>query len=226
MKIISKINPRFFIYSFALPFTVILAGILMVAFLVVLPYLGINVSNVMASPIVPQALRDTAGFSNFQFTEFSKESTASYVKNVPSIFYLSIPELNIKNAKVETNSRSLSPDRLLGHYVGTSLPGEPGNSLIYGHSAFPLFYNPRDYKTIFSTVPTLSAGDNFYITYGAKTFSYEVVKKVTMKPDDIDIYKLGFEKYGESTVTLFTCVPPGAKTYRLMVVGRLVRGLL
>ena len=223
---VTKINPRFFLYSFALPFIVILSGVLMVAFLVVLPYFNIEVSSVMANPVVPQAVRNSSGFQNFQFNEFSKESTKSYVKNIPSIFYLSIPKLKIINAKVETNSTDLSPDSILGHYIGTALPGETGNSLIYGHSVLPFFYNPKDYKTIFSTVPTLNTGDKFSITFGNKTFDYEVVKKITMKPDDIDIYNLGFEKYGESTVALFTCVPPGAKTYRIMVVGKLVTSLL
>ncbi len=179
----------------------------------------------MTSQAIPKSFKEETGFSEFKFSELSKEASTSYeVKSVPATFTLSIPNLGISNAKVETNSTNLDPKNLLGHYKGTAIPGEVGNALIYGHSVLPIFFNPKDYKTIFSTLPKLKVGDNFYINFNGKELSYEVVDKITLKPSEVDVFDQNPAKIpGEnSTVTLMTCVPPGARTFRLLVVGKLL----
>ena len=132
-------------------------------------------------------------------------------------------QLGIKDAVTETNSLSLSPDLSLGHYRGSGLPGEVGNAFIYGHSVLPCFYNPKNYKTIFSTLHQLEIGDEFTIEYNNKTYTYKVEQKKILKPDEVDPLAGYKPKYlNESTVTLMTCSPPGTKINRLLVNAVLV----
>jgi len=105
-----------------------------------------------------------------------------------------------------------SPDEFLGHYKGSALPGEPGNAFIYGHSVLPWFFNPKNYKTIFSTLGDLEAGDKFSINYKGKEMIYEVKEKETLFPNEVNPLEIWRPKYlNESTVTLMTCWPAGTK---------------
>jgi LPXTG-site transpeptidase (sortase) family protein len=139
-------------------------------------------------------------------------------------FYLSIPKLKIDNATVEINSPSLTPDRSLGHYKGSSIPGQLGNSFIYGHSVLPWFYNPKNYLTIFSTLDKLDPGDTFNITYKEKTYTYKVVYTEVLPPSQVDpLAEFRPKQLNESTLTLMTCWPAGMKSKRLMVRALLVK---
>lgn len=169
-----------------------------------------------------------ASNQNFSFDELSKKSV-SIIRPVsaPKLFLISIPKLNIDNANVIVDDKSLTPDDALGHYVGTSLPGEAGNSFIYGHSSLPFFYNPSDYKTIFTKIPDLKNGDKIYIKIMGKKLTYSVKLGRELKPSEIDpyinYYPVGFNK---STVTLMTCTPPGTKNFRYIVVAELDKSIL
>jgi sortase A len=82
----------------------------------------------------------------------------------------------------------------------------------------PSFYNPKNYKTIFSTLGSLNIGDEFEIEYNNQTYKYRVEEKKTLKPDEVDPLAEFKPKYlNESTVTLMTCSPPGTKFKRLLV---------
>lgn len=225
-KLFSKINPSFFFLSFIFPAALITIGFLIIIFLVLIPYTDFKLSAVMLSPIVPTALKNSTGFEDFKFSELSSHVVSKpFIKNVPATFSLSIPKLGIKNAKVETNSLTLDPDKLLGHYRGTALPGDSGNAFIYGHSVLPYFYNPKDYKTIFSTLPSLNKGDLILLDFNGVIYKYEIAAKLTLKPSDVNVFDTNPAHISDTTsfVTLMTCAPPGAKTYRLLVVGRLIK---
>jgi len=143
--------------------------------------------------------------------------------NEPDYFYLTIPKLKIKDALVETEAKTLNPDDSLGHYPGTSLPGENGNSFIFGHSVLPWFFNSNNYKTIFSTLGKLEPGDEFYINYNNSEYTYVVESTEELSPDDVDPLATIKPKYlNESTVVLMTCSPPGTKLRRLLVNAILV----
>ncbi|MBP7859383.1 sortase [Patescibacteria group bacterium] len=145
--------------------------------------------------------------------------------NSPNFFKLSIPKLKIENAFVEIDSNTLDPREMLGHYKGTSLPGEAGNSFIYGHSSLPFLYNPKNYSTIFTKITELEIGDNFYVEIQNKILTYEIVFIKEMLPKEVNPYSLYYtgSKYAESasSVTLMTCTPAGTTKNRYIVVGRL-----
>ena len=132
-------------------------------------------------------------------------------------YYLSIPELKIKDAKVIIGGDDL--DKSLIHYTGTSLPGEYGNTVIFGHSVLPAFYNPKDYHAIFSTLPTLEKGDEILINYDGLEFKYKVEEYKEVKPDDIEMLEQRFDR---RTLSLVTCVPPGTYLRRGVIRANLI----
>ncbi len=133
-------------------------------------------------------------------------------------YTLSIPKLGIKDATAIIASDDLS--KSLIHYGGTALPGQYGNAVIIGHSTLPQFFNPKDYKTIFATLPTLKIGDEIFIKYDGVEYRYVVINMRVTDPDDLSPLA---QQFDDSYITLITCVPPGTTWKRLNVKARLVR---
>jgi LPXTG-site transpeptidase (sortase) family protein len=225
-------NKKFLAKSSLLPGFLVVSGFLIFVFQVLFPLVYFKTSDDTVSPLPKGSVLGVAtGFTDFEFGELGyvpegeKPEPVSAVQDaLPEYFYLSVPKLNIKDAAVETNSASLNPDKSLGHYKGSSIPGTVGNAFIYGHSVLPFFYNPRNYKTIFSTLDTLKPGDTFYIKYKDKKFDYIVESRAIVAPTLVNPLAEYKPKYlGESTVTLMTCVPPGTREKRLLVYGVMVK---
>jgi len=153
--------------------------------------------------------------SNFQKRTTQKEFTSENVKFFP----LSIPKLKIENATVAIGGEDLSENLI--QFPETALPGKPGNTVIFGHSILPLFYDPENYLAIFSTLYKLKAGDEAYVFYDGISFKYQVENVFEVKPDDIQILE---QDSSTSFLTLVTCTPPGdpRKPERLIVRARLI----
>ncbi len=132
-------------------------------------------------------------------------------------YNLSIPELGIEEATVQIGGEDLMTSLI--HYPGTALPGQYGNSVIFGHSVLPQFFNPEDYKTIFSTLPTLEKGDEIFVDFDGIRYRYLVRKIIEAKPDDVSILE---QNYDSQWLSLITCVPPGTYLKRLIVRAQLV----
>jgi len=73
-------------------------------------------------------------------------------------YYLTIPKLNITKAHVIVGGDDLT--KSLIQYMPRSMPGEFGNVAIFGHSTLPQLYDEKDYKTIFTYLPSLQKGFN------------------------------------------------------------------
>lgn len=131
-------------------------------------------------------------------------------------YTLSIPKLNITDAKVAVGGEDLS--KSLVHYIPTSLPGEYGNVAIFGHSSLPQLYNIKDYKTVFTYLPSLDKGDKIYVKIDDAKYEYEVYDMFVVKPDQVSVLE---QKYDASYLTLVTCVPPGTYWNRLIVKAKL-----
>lgn len=162
---------------------------------------------------------------SFTFAELKQTDSTirKETEDIPSVFYLTVPKLEIKRAEVETNSLNLSPDDRLGHYYGSALPGRVGNTFIYGHSSLPIVYDPKDYRTIFTKLDELEAGDEFVIEFGKNVFKYRVEKKMVLEPEDVvPLDPISPQFLQQAYTTLMTCVPPGLKNKRLLVQARLI----
>lgn len=147
----------------------------------------------------------------------SKPQTVPPSKLEVKDYFLSIPKLNIVNAKVSVGGTDLAHN--LVHYLPTTLPGENGNVAIFGHSALPYNYNSKDYRTIFTYLPSLEKGDKLFAKVGEKTFEYEVFDIFIVTPDQVSILD---QKYDGAYMTTVTCVPPGGTQDRLVVRSKLV----
>lgn len=213
-----------FLFSFALLF----GGLTLLISQIVYP-LFLNSSQEPLAPIQQTvlgiiSLSAASPLENIDLPAEQPLAISSGVNNTaPNQFYLSVPRLGIVDAAVETNSLSLTPDTMLGHYRGTSLPGTLGTAFIYGHSTLPYFFNPQNYKTIFATLPTLVTGDIFLIRINEITYQYTVAATKILPPPEVDPIKdYGLEMGSSSSVVLMTCYPPGLSTERFLAIGKLV----
>ncbi len=142
--------------------------------------------------------------------------------------YISIEAIEIKDIRIAPNVESTNEeiyDRFLkyglAHFKGTPLPGDGGNSFIYGHSAVISFFNRHSNlpETIFTKLEDIDIGDTVVINKEDTTLSYIVRNKKIVSPDDFSILKTQGDK---ETVTLMTCWPLGVGTKRLVVVAERV----
>jgi sortase A len=136
-------------------------------------------------------------------------------------YTLSIPKLKIADALVTVAGDDLGVS--LVHYGGTALPGEYGNTVVFGHSTLVQLYNPSNYKTIFSLLPTLKVGDEIDVTYDGISYKYIVYDLTVTQPSDLSALA---QRFDDSYLTLVTCVPPGTYWQRFHVFARLDRSAL
>ena len=228
--IYNPVNKKFLAHARIIPALIVTSGIVVLITQVIAPLVFFKTADEITKPVANSVLGTATGFSNFEYKELGSPNLTNTSApppnnaNIPQFFYLSVPKLGIKDALVETNSTNLAPDTSLGHYRGSDLPGQAGNAFIYGHSVLPWLYNPRNYKTIFSTLNTLKPGDEIFIKYNNVEYKYVVETKEIKKPDEVNPIANYKPKYlNESTITLMTCDPPGTKINRLMINAILAR---
>lgn len=219
--IFKTVNYQFYFKSRILSGLLMSLGFFVLGTQVAVPLIFFKTQDSVIKPARDSVLGLATGYSEFEFKELkdgSMELKKSEQKTVPETFNLSIPKLGIVNAVVETNSTNLSPEESLGHYSGSALPAEVGNMFIYGHSVLPWFYNPKNYRTIFSTLGNLATGDSVEVSYNNKKYVYKVESKEILPPDKVHPLS-GFKPayLNEKTMTLMTCWPAGTKTNRLLV---------
>ncbi|HLD25317.1 MAG TPA: sortase [Patescibacteria group bacterium] len=172
---------------------------------------GLTAGSPVASAVGTQTTTDP----NTWFPTRPQKNTTAPVNS----YILSIPSLDITDATVIISGDDLA--KSLIHYGGTGLPGEYGNTVIFGHSTLPQFFRgTRDYKSIFSTLPTIKIGANIHITYDGVEYRYVATEKVVVEPTDLSPLE---QRFDDSYLTLVTCVPPGTYLYRLNVKAKLIR---
>jgi sortase A len=134
-------------------------------------------------------------------------------------YTISIPRLKIDHASVAIGGENLAEHII--QYPGTALPGKRGNAVLFGHSILPLFYNPKNYISIFSLLPTLKKGDQIFVDYDGVSYTYQVEEMFEVMPTDIQVLD---QDSSDSFLTLVTCVPPGDPSLpkRLIVRARVV----
>ena len=124
--------------------------------------------------------------------------------------YLSIPKLNIKNARVlevglSPEGQMLTPYNIfdVGWYNGSAKPGTKGTSIIDGHNGGPHVYG------VFKNLPDLTYGDKITIEMGDGTiYNYQTVDNVTVPLSEADakmLYAAQSPVSGKESITLITC---------------------
>jgi sortase A len=146
-------------------------------------------------------------------------SDYSNVAGSISYFTITIPKLYIESATVAIGGDDLSENLI--QYPGTAVPGREGNTVVFGHSVLPAFFDPENYLSIFSTLPTMEEGDEVYVDYDGISYKYRVEDMFEVKASDLQILA---QNEGDSYLSLITCTPPGhpLKPKRLIVRTKLV----
>jgi len=153
--------------------------------------------------------------TSFDYTDASSWFSGSQkIKEATeyAVYTLSIPKLGIDHAVVRSDHTDLKQSLI--QYPGTALPGNLGNTVIFGHSVLPQFFNPQNYLTIFSTLHTLKPGDTMEVTADGATFTYKITEMYEAMPDDLSPLA---QVYNNRYMTLITCTPPGTYLRRLII---------
>lgn len=122
---------------------------------------------------------------------------------------IDIPAIGLSHATyegVELSILNYGP----GHWPGTAMPGEPGNTVFPGHRT--------TYSRPFWDIDKLVVGDRVVFTTPAGRFTYRVDQ--TLIVDDEDTWIITQTK--EPTFTIFACHPKGSARQRYVVKGGLV----
>lgn len=166
-----------------------------------------------SSSILGEITTDYTQLSNWFVNDSSNKLTNSLSANDNgSKYYLSIPKLNITDATVIIGSSDLK--KSLIQYPQTALPGQLGNTVVFGHSVLPQFFNPKSYLTIFSTLHKLKIGDEILINYDGSRYKYIISEMYEIKPTDFSVLE---QRFDDRVITLITCSPPGTYLRRLVV---------
>jgi sortase A len=122
---------------------------------------------------------------------------------------IDIPKIGANYVVVEGTTES-DLERGPGHYVGTALPGNPGNAAIAGHRTTYLkpFYN----------LDQMAPGDPIFVTTTQGRFQYDVVDTLVVDPTDVAV----LNPTPTPMLTLTTCNPRFSASTRMVVQAKLV----
>lgn len=148
---------------------------------------------------------------------FSSPPSLPFRQSKITHYNLSIPVLGIYQAVVEIGGEDLGKSMV--HYPGTSLPGEIGKAVVFCHSVLPQFFDPKNYKTICSTLPTIKLGDEILVYFDGIRYVYQVVEMLEVQPSDVSVLE---QDLSGEYLSMITCVPPGTYLRRLVVKSRLI----
>ncbi len=122
---------------------------------------------------------------------------------------IEIPRIGIKKWVIEgvdVEDLKAGP----GHYPGTPLPGERGNSAIAGHRT--------TYGAPFYDLDELAPGDPIFVITSAGRFRYDVMETKIVDPSAVEV----LDPTDDDRLTLTTCHPKFSAAERLIVVARLM----
>jgi LPXTG-site transpeptidase (sortase) family protein len=140
----------------------------------------------------------------------------SYTLLIPKINVESKIKLNVDMFDKKAYNQALTQG--VAQASGTALPGEHGNSFIFGHSSAPLGITKKSAKIEFVLLNHLKIGDEIFISKGSNKYSYKIFDKKVISADSVEYID---KYYGKDTVTLMTCWPIGTNLKRLIVVAEI-----
>ena len=159
---------------------------------------------------------DYTQLSNW-FVDSSSNDKKIISSHLAQSYLFSIPKLKIKDAVVSVGSMDLK--KSLIQYPQTALPGQLGNTVIFGHSVLPQFFNPKSYLTIFSTLFKLKQGDEVLLNYDNVQYRYLIEEMFEVPPTDLSVLE---QRFDGRYLTIITCTPPGTYLRRLIIRARII----
>ena len=124
--------------------------------------------------------------------------------------YVEIPKINV-DLPIHLGIDEETLYQYAGHMPNTSfpVPGKTTHCVISAHTAYPG-------KKFFDDLPEMEIGDEFQVIVLDQKYTYRVIKKVTVDPDDMSPLT---PVEGKELVSLVTCFPYAVNTHRLVVTG-------
>jgi sortase A len=120
-----------------------------------------------------------------------------------------IPKIGLVHAVYEGVTLTVI-DHGPGHWPGSAVPGQRGNSVFAGHRVT----HSHPFRRIHELVP----GDEIIFRMQNGTFTYKMTGSQIVTPKDVHIVN----PTPDATVTLFACHPPGSARQRYVVRGTFV----
>jgi len=145
----------------------------------------------------------------------SREYSGEYSDKENSI---EIPRINVSSPLIiaESSENSFLQTELnkgAVYYPNSVLPGEKGQTVILGHSAPPNWPKLK-YKWIFSDLNKLEEGDEIFVYFNHRKYSYKVKEKIILEKGQ-EIPQLGDNS--NNSLVLVSCWPPGKDYKRILV---------
>ncbi len=103
----------------------------------------------------------------------------------------------------------------VGHYPFTAVPGEVGNSFIFGHSS-NYWWDWSNYSSIFANLEQIKIEDKILAYHDDDLYIYQVIETKVVEPTDLSVLEQGNDR----RLTLMTCTPLGTNLQRFIVIAK------
>lgn len=126
---------------------------------------------------------------------------------------ISVPLVSSENSTQKDFSKLL--DKGVVRFPDSVLPGEPGQTIILGHSAPPGWPKIK-YDWVFTKISELAEGDEIFVYFERRKYVYYVTGKLFLDRGEELSYPL---TNSENILVLISCWPPGKDIKRIAVVA-------
>ncbi len=97
------------------------------------------------------------------------------------------------------------------HYGSTPTPGQPGNSVVVGHSSND-WWEPGGYKFVFVLLDKMVPGDTYSVDYNGTRYIYEITEAKVVEARDLSV----LAPTPTPSMTIITCWPAGTALKRFV----------
>jgi len=132
----------------------------------------------------------------------------------------SVPLVNMSTENIEGENWSELEKQIQSglqqgvvHYPGTAEPGQVGNVFITGHSSY-YPWDPGQFKDVFAVLGQLEIGDEYYVYFNQRKYTYKIREKYEVQPDNVNVLQ---QPHDRKVSTLMTCTPVGTTLRRLII---------
>ncbi len=154
---------------------------------------------------------------NIEITPYENRLVIPQIwKNVPIV---EVKQKSVNSAKELENIFMKELEDGVVRYPGSTKPGRPGNTFIFGHSSnYP--WIKWDYNEVFANLNKLKYWDKVIVYYNQNKYVYKIKEKRVISPWETKILKRNKNK---DELTLMTCWPVWTTLNRLIVIWELIQ---
>lgn len=173
------------------------------------------------APVLLSQIKYLGASGSANSNQIALPNNSAIAETVPPNPLITIPKINVSAPIVfpagTTNAPNYDPELENGvvHYPNTALPGQAGNSVIFGHSSND-WWQPGNYKFVFVLLDKIVPGDTFSVNYNSKRYIYQVTNTKIVEATDLSV----LAPTADPTITLISCWPAGTSLKREIVQGK------